>query len=270
MKNLFLVILSLLTVGSLFAQKGGKEKKYDKVVYQEKTLEYDDMTIYIVDGVATDGYIKFKIRIKNKTADYLMLKGSEVSIEVNGEKYSNPDEKDLTIAPNDIESKVIDIKGSNFRNKEFSLVLNGVYKIPIDGKKYDDGIFKLPVSQNSVDMGPFKLTQLKNEKKTDVTLVQFEVSYNGNEAGIVLANNTVLKMPNDAEFANMKRVRKDIVLTKGQTEKFMVGWENIHVSNGDMQFVDMQLLFKNVFIESPLRKMVPVTVPMQFDEAKSK
>ena len=84
MKTLIqITFLSLLFTNIAFAQKVAKEKKYDKVIFNELTQDNENMTIYAVDAVSTDSYFKFKLRIQNKTKDYLIIDFNKMKIVLN-------------------------------------------------------------------------------------------------------------------------------------------------------------------------------------------
>ena len=116
--------------------------------------------------------------------------------------------------------------------------------------------FKLPVSQNTFDAGAFTLNQLSTEKQTDVVSVKFNVAYYGSNIGIVSPTLAALKFPNGSEFANMKTRSKSILLEKGQTDGFRLTWHDMPKSNGDAQFANLEILWRETFKEG---KLVPIT-----------
>src|SRR3954466_11459066 len=120
MKKIIIAILTLTCCTAIQAQN------YKRVFYKNQTVENKDIRIIIDDAVATDGGIKFKIKIKNLTNDYIIYKPSESAFKIDG-KSINPNEKWMIISPNDDDSHVIDLKGPNYKKAaDFEFVLDGV------------------------------------------------------------------------------------------------------------------------------------------------
>lgn len=250
-KIIYSLIILVISSSVSFGQKVAKEKKYDKIIYNEVTKNVGDLTVYMVDAVSTDAYFKFKLRIQNKSANYVILDVNKMTIvDMKGVVY-NPSEKPLVIAPGDFGVRVIDIKGSDFRMTTLKVNLDGLTSAPANGKVYEAPIFKLPVATNDFTTGPFKVVQKENDLKTDLSLVKMEVTYTGKDIAIFTPSKVVLKMPSGNEFANMSYNKKSIVLNPGESDVFTLKWADIDVkSNGDMQKAQMQILFKDAFVET--------------------
>ncbi len=227
------------------------EEQPEKIYYKEVILENGPVTITITDGVSTEAYIKFKLRVKNNTADYIFISTDNIVLKANGKEYKNL-ERELLIAPNDEDSRVIDIKGGDLRLDKFTLELKGFAKIQASSGEIKAENFKLPIVKNDFTAGPFKVIQLKSTKKTDDVVVKFSVDYNGDDLGIVDPGKVSLLTPKGTEFANMasRGQRKPSVLKRGQNDTFIVLWKDIPVSNGDMQKVDIEILWHDCFRNS--------------------
>ncbi len=261
-KILTLTLLAVMVASSGFAQK----KKYAKIFYSEVTKDMGAITVSITNTVATKEYIKFKFSVKNNTADYIFLKTDDIIFKANGKEYKNM-EKDLMIGPNDDDYKVIDMKGSDLQVDNFSLEVKGFSKVPAKAKSEDAENFKLPVAKNEFDAGTFHVVQIKNEKKTDLVAVKFTTTYNGNKIGIVNPGQASLLTPKGTEFANMgtKGQRKPFLLKKGQADDFTLYWKDIPVSNGDMQFANIEVIWNDTFIEATPEAIPAATVEVAMD-----
>lgn len=273
MKNLLLLFCFLFVLSSADAAPlEAKEKKYDKVVYNEITQEKENMTIFIVDAVSTDEYFKFKLRIHNKSADYLKIDFAQLKVVLNGGLEFKPMEKPLIIAPGDFGVRVIDIKGPQFRVTQLDIILDGIFSVSSSGKVHEAPIFKLPVSNNTFEAGPFKVVNKGTELKTDIGLVKLEVTYTGSQMAIVQPMKVTLKMPvSGNQFANMSSNRKAIVLGPGESQEFTLIWKDIDVrQNGDMQKVNMDVLFKDAFMESKATAVASSTITLSINESLSK
>lgn len=264
MKNaLSLALIALLAAAPAFAQK---KKKYEKIFYAEVTKDMGPVTISVTNGVATDAYIKFKFTVKNNTGDYILMKTDDIVFKANGKELKNM-EKDLLIGPNDDDYRVIDIKGGDLQVENFSLEVKGLSKVPAKAKSEDAENFKLPVAKNEFDAGPFHVLQLKNEKKTDLVAVKFTATYNGAKIGIVNPGQASLLTPKGTEFANMgtKGQRKPFLLKKGQEDNFTLYWRDIPVSNGDMQFANVEVIWNDTYVEANPEAIPAATVDVAMD-----
>ncbi len=263
-KILTIPFIILIAANAGFAQK---KKKYEKIFYSEVTKDMGAVTVTISSGVATDAYIKFKFTVKNNTGDYILLKTDDVIFKANGKEIRNT-ERDLLIGPNDDDYRVIDIKGGDLQVENFSLEVKGISKVPAKAKSEDAENFKLPVAKNEFDAGPFHVLQLKNDKKTDLIVVKFAATYNGAKIGIVNPGSASLLTPKGTEFANMgtKGQRKPFLLKKGQEDNFTLYWRDIPVSNGDMQFANVEVIWNDAFIEATPENIPPVTIDVVMDQ----
>jgi hypothetical protein len=251
------------------AYAGKKEKKYSKIFYQDISLETPELTINVEEALSMDDATKIKIKLVNKTSDYIIFKGSETSFIVEGKAY-HPVEKSIIIAPNESGSRVLHVKGTVFLVTSMDIKMEGFYRAPAEGEAIQAPVFRLPAAENDFTAGPFHVVQKENERKTDMTMVKFEISYNGTKMGIFDPAKITLRMPNGKEFANMKEKRKPMLFEKGETDHVTAKWINIDVSNGDMQVVEMTILWKAGFREVTPSKLDAVTAKLEIDREKSK
>ena len=97
-----------------------KEKKIDpglKYIYKEATLETDDYNVYIIDAVAVGKQVKFKIKIFNKTNDYLLIKPNEINYVVDGKTVFCRD-KNFVVQPNEEETEVEEDNNNEWEDLE--------------------------------------------------------------------------------------------------------------------------------------------------------
>lgn len=269
MKKIATVCFLLVSVFS-FAGKGGDDfSKFEKIFFKSGSIELGGATVSIENAMATDAFIKFKMVVKNNTTEYLLVKPGEIVLLIDGKEY-NATEKDMIIDPNDIASKVVDIKGLQFRVQQVVIKFNGFTKVEVSKTPVVAPNFKLPVSQNTFEAGAFTLNQLSNEKQTDVVSVKFNVTYNGSNIGIVSPTLAALKFPNGSEFANMKTRSKSILLEKGKTDDFRLTWHDMPKSNGDAQFANLEILWRETFKEGKLIPITPQSYTMEWDPGLTK
>lgn len=252
MKNILLAIL-LLTGVNTFAQK--KEKKPDeglKYFYKEATIETDDYNVYIKDIVAVGKQVKFKIKIFNKTNDFLLVKPNEISF-VSGDKIVFSTNKTIVVQPNEEETEVIDFKGSDMQVDKFLIDIKGVYKASAGGQIIRMPNFNLPPTKNDFTIGNFTCTLNKHESKTDKAFGKFECTYNGDGIGIINPNKCIAIMPNGTDNPNAKR-NKVLVLEKGKSDDFTAVFNEVPGA-GDLQKKSIAINWNETFRESKLSKL---------------
>ena len=261
MKKIFQLLLVLSITVSTHAH--GKEK----VFFKNQTIETADATISIMDAVSEKAYTKLKIRIKNKTSDILVFKPQEIVFVIDGKEYTASSEKTKIIAPSDEASEVIDLKGNTFRVYAYTLKIGSLYRAVLANQVAVPD-FKLPAPNNDFTVGGFKCMLKKQIRTTQFTEVAFECNYTGSKMGVVDPGKVSLKMPNGREYANMHGERRPLLLDKGEADGFTLVWKRIGVKDGDMQFVDMNIIWKEAISEVNLTKMPEQVVKMEEDMRK--
>jgi hypothetical protein len=265
MKKNILLLLSLICFLSVT-----KAQTYKKIFYKNLTIENSSVKISIIDAVSTPSGIKFKIKIFNKTSDYIVYKPSESIFKIGGKDYA-PTEEWLIIRPNDDDSQVIDLKGANYMAAEnFDFVMEGLYKFSPDVKGINSTDFKLPPSQNDFKTGGFNVSLIKNKKTTARTDASFKVTYVGDKIGFFEPNKVSMKMADGKEYANFHSDKKPIVFAKGKEKTIAVAWKDIPTASGDMQKDEMTILWRDAFKEITPNKMMSQTLTVMFDEEITK
>lgn len=261
---------TLFATNAVLAQKKEKEVKYERIFYKDLKKETDDVIISVDNAVSNDAETKIKLKITNRTADYIIYKPEESKFVINGKEMS-PKEKMLIIKPNESDFRVINLKGTDFNNvKSYSFIVDGLSKVSPEGTVLPAADFKLPASQNDFKAGDFTCTLGNLSKETDKTEAKFKVVYNGNKIGFVKPGKAAAKMPDGNEFANAKNSSSPIMLMKGQDDSFTCKWERMQGGKAtDMQKVDMLVLWRETFSESAAVKIKAETIQLEFDEALS-
>ena len=252
MRHILLAITLLIGLHSL-AQK--KEKKIDpglKYIYKEATLETDDYNVYIIDAVAVGKQVKFKIKIFNKTNDYLLIKPNEINYVVDGKTVFCRD-KNFVVQPNEEETEVLDFRGTDMQADKFTLELKGIYKASAGGQVTKIPNFELPPTKNEFTEGNFTCTLKKNESVTAKAYGKFECIYTGDGIGIMSPNKCIAIMPNGAENPNAKK-NKTMILERGKTDDFTAVFNEVPGA-GDLQKSKIAIKWNETFRESKLQKL---------------
>ena len=143
-KTIIALAAVLFTLTSVMAQK---QKIYAKIFYTVSPVETSDVSITAETAVSTDKETKFKLKIKNLTADYIIFKPEESKFLING-KELKPDEKWLVISPNEDDWRVINLKGGGYNSATtYSYEIDGLYKISSNTKGIETPDFRLPATK---------------------------------------------------------------------------------------------------------------------------
>jgi hypothetical protein len=262
MKHILLAIALFISLHSIAQKKEDKEKDKDKEVvknekskdglrflYKEATLETDDYKIYIIDAISTLKQSKFKIKIFNKTNDYLLVKPAEFIFSAGGVQISSKD-KTFAVSPNEEETEVIDFKGSDMLVDKFTIEFKGLYKASAGGKIYKLADFELPASKNEFTVENFSCDLKKADLKTDKSVVKFDCVYVGDGVGLINPAKSTAIMPDGKEGVNSKKMQP-IILERGKRTDFTMVYPEL-VGSGDMQKGGIKVKWNDAFRESKL------------------
>lgn len=267
-KQIITLVATAMFCGVTFAQK------FQKLYYKDVTKEIGDISFKIDNAVSTDGETKFKLKITNKSANFIIYKPTESKFVING-KESKPSEKNIIINPNASTFVTINLKGTGYNEvKNYSYVIDGLYSVSTSGDVVKTDNFKLPPAKNDFKTGDFTCTMTGLVKETDKTEVKFKCAYNGNKVGIINGSKASIKMPDGNEYANAKKPglldskTREVMLMKGDEETVTLKWDRFEGGKKmDMQKVIMEIVWNETFSESPLVKEKGDTIELEFDEA---
>lgn len=239
--------------------------------YKGSSFEVGQLSCELVDVQSSDAWLRFKLKIDNKSSDYYIFKGAECSIIVDGKEIKGH-EKPLTIQPSDHDFKIIDFKEVDLnQHKNITLKIDGFYEVTAKGNVHQAPNFSLPPQANDFEAGPFKALMANDSRSTNETNEKFNITYTGNEVGIVSPYKASLKfVSTGTTYVNSINSRKSYLLTKGESEKITLKWLNLSKKDGDMQFCQMELVWKETFVESKASKQDAKTIELEWDEAFTK
>jgi hypothetical protein len=268
MKNLFLTCFILFSVIAGAQDKEKKKKTEPKYLYcyKETSFETDDYKIYFVDAVNVEAKAKFKMRIFNKTNDYLVFKPSELVFKINGQDIPGTD-KQMIIMPNDEDSKVIDVKGKGLQEEKYSIEIKSVYKVAANSPPTAVPDFDLPPSKNDFTSGNFNCKLLDHSLKTDKSTVKFGCTYNGDGIGIIDPYKSAAIMPKGKENANSKKYKASL-LTKGGYEDFTLEFKELN-GGDDMQKNPFKVKWNGTFSESKMNPLSGGKIDFEIDAPKT-
>ena len=269
--NLFMkrfLIVGLMTL-SLAINAQDKKQNIDPkyaFCYKATTLETDDYKIYIDDAVNENTYSKFRLRIFNKTNDYLIFKPTDVIFKIGSQELSGKD-KQFVILPNEEGGKVIDVKGTGLQEQKYIFEIKNVYKVSANSPAIKTEDFKIPVANKEFSAGSFKCNLKKSSVNTDNSTFKFECNYGGDAIGILAPNKCVAIMPKGQENPTINR-NKGTLLEKDKSDDFTVEIKELK-GGGDMQKLPFKLVWGETFKESKIEPIKGGKVNMELDQAKT-
>lgn len=250
-----LLIFLLITNLSILKLSAQTNNQYKTIFYREVNFENDIVKVELVDIISSVDFNKFKIRIKNKTSDYMIFKPGESVFKFAHGDMKPADKADLVLKPYDTGSRVLTVTGdSRIKTDKFSFVPGTLLLIPAEGNVEQATDFKLPVAVNEAKTNNFSCTCGRVTKETKITIVPFKCIFNGNDYGILNPASAIIKLENGQEFAISNVGLKGALLQKGQDESFALNYKvPAHVA--DMQFANMTIVWKNTFATSKAKKV---------------
>lgn len=286
MKLLFLITALILCLQS-FTQTDKKGKLYERLYYKELTYETTDYRLLFTNIVATSAYVKYKMKIFNKTDDYIVVKPLEIIYIGDTIAHSNEDlhkviwkgpykgtgietvhnERGFVVPPHQEEDKTLDYKGTKFRVVQFRVDVNGIYRVPVEGTIISMENFVLPPNKNEVIIGNMKLKLLSQRLETKESVAKFECSYDGESVLVVNQHRSSAITSNGTEVAISSRFKNPFTLEKGQKDIFTVAFEKLPDS-GDM--LELKIKWNDTFRESKISKINVSTINIQLNETLTK
>jgi hypothetical protein len=261
-------LLVLLLISSFIKAQESKKHIDPKYVfcYKPTSVNTDDYKIYIEDAVNEDGLAKLKIRIFNKTNDYLIFKPSDVVFRIGTQEVACK-EKQLTILPNEEGWKVISVKGKGFQEEKYTLEIKSLQKISasVPAVKVED--LNLPTTKKEFSAGKFKFIIKKADLQTNKTILKCECIYEGDGVGIFSPGKCMAIMPKGQENPNADKF-KSCLLEKGKGEGFLIEFREMK-GGGDMQKEPFKLVWGETFKESKIEPIKGTTINLELDAAKT-
>lgn len=266
-KQLIFVALLNITFDQLPAQNQiqNVDAGY-KIFYKETSIETDDYKIYIEDAMSVDAWTKFKVRVFNKTNDYIIFDPADVIFKINGKEIPGND-KPLYVMPNDEATKVIDAKNKGSQVYTYSVEIKQMFKASASVAPLKTEDFNIPITKNEFQTGNFKCTAKSAAIKTDKSLLKFLCVYQGDAIGILTPIRAVAEMPGKQEIANTNR-NKGTLLEKNKQDDFLIELKEVKGA-GDMQKDHFFIKWNDTFKESKKEVIPGGKFTLEFDQPKT-
>lgn len=245
--------LLLAAFAALCLTANAQEKQYKashRFFYAPATGGTGGVTIEISDALGELTQFKFKLKVTNKSGDYLFVDPSRFKLRL-GDAFAIFKEKPFVVRPFDDASRVLNAMDAASYHHEAPVLEfgDGFQTAPGKGRSSAMDEFKLPAAQNSVGSGPFTVNLKQLEKETDKTTARFEVQYTGSAVGVVDPSRIGVRIPAGQVFANEKSKSKPVLLNPGESDAFNVV-AVIPAKVVDMQFAELTVVWNDAFTET--------------------
>jgi hypothetical protein len=267
-KIISILVVVIFTTNYSFSQKKEKQVNF---YHNVKFGEQYGVFLETNNVVSKFNYAKLSLIVNNKTDDFLLFYKNKCKFIFNKNSYfPKTSKKGKIIKPNRQRNFTIkSAKETNYLVDYFSFTPDGFYTFSSKGKNVKIEPFHLPAEKNIIEKGPFKINMLKLKKATQETVVKFEFTYTGNKIAVLNPANCVLRTSDGKEWANTKSKDKLIILQKNESKRFTVVFQ-IPAKHTDMQFAEMDIVWKNTFNESELKKISFNAQTIEIDPIKLK
>jgi len=265
MKKIIFTILLIIAQFVLIAQK--------QIDYPTPAPSVgEDYKISIVDAVSDDKSCKFKLIIKNTSNDqYLTYDLSKTGFKFPelGVYYFDKS-KELMIPPNSKKSKVVSVKGNDFRFPNFTVLLEGLKKGEVfeSSVKYNSLPIEIGEKQEYEFANIIAIMNPPKEKKGKVS-TEIEVSFsNENQLALIDMSKIIVQTTNGEKIqAEINKATDMIELRSGESHKIKVSFQkNTNpielVWNDAIKIVDLEpILVKPIKVVQKGERMVERSSP---------
>lgn len=256
---------------SLFAQEVAG---FERVYYANpEPVELEDVTFIFKNPVAQFDHCKVGLTIENNSSDFFLY-DSEKSTFTYDFGVKSPSVKAFYIDPTKSKTKTLLVKGTEqYLQRGFDVTIDGLVRIPSEGKTQTAPNFQLPAAVNTFTEGNFKVNLLKYGASTKEAKAIFEVTYTGDDVAVINEANLSVtaerKKSNETViYANDNKKSSPTLLHKGESAKITAVF-HIPGKIVDMQFAQMNVIWNNTFVESKEIPITPIVVKFEMDEALS-
>ncbi|HNC97282.1 MAG TPA: hypothetical protein PKY30_01920 [Myxococcota bacterium] len=251
---LSLTAVALLNVAGRKPNDPKHENHYKSV--QQPTVDGLELTLNGAESQVE--FIKLNAKLTNRTSDRIFVlrkDQGEFVLPSGTEKAKAPTlfGGPLVIPPGESGTYTWAADGNkniSYHVDSFSFHMGGLTSAPNKGAVATAPDFQLPPSVNTFTAGPFECNLTDHSQTTDDTFAFFECSYSGTGVGFIDQRRIGARSQSGKEYANtMKNASRDVILP-GNKAKFKTHFE-IPITDGDMQFVPFNVIFRDTFSEAP-------------------
>ncbi len=267
MKKIF--TLSLLFIYTfIIAQNSNNDTidKYEKVFYFEKSIEQNNYNVLIKNIVDYKEGIKFALKLTNKISDFILFDPEESKVLINKTKLDFIGKSKL-IAPSKTKGQTINVEKKVVkRENDFNIILEGLTVLNENESSIDVKNFEIPMVKKDFSFKDVYCKVSIPIRKSQKMTVKIELRNKGNDYIIIYPYRVGVKMP-DGRIYTSKNTKKTFVLAPRGKKSISLKWDRMPKGNlNDMQKVDMEITFKDVFFNVKEIKLDPLNIEIKWNK----
>jgi hypothetical protein len=263
MKSCF--ILLFFITSHLLISQGAND--YSVVFFKEVTIESEIFKMEIINSFSKEDIIRIKVRILNKSKDYLVIKPDEIFFKTAKKEYRG-EEKFILVKPSEEVYKFVTARDTAIKTTAVDLHVNGIYILPYGDEVTEAPQVKLPVPRRTpFKMGNYECVINDVDLENDVSIVKVACVYTGDKIGILEPGKVVAIMPTGIENLNYNTGKTPVLLEKQEEEKFKLVFESL--KGGGKMRQGITLDWKNCFRASVLVPVKGFLAEMRIDPGRS-
>ncbi|MBD79878.1 MAG: hypothetical protein CL840_13270 [Crocinitomicaceae bacterium] len=273
MKRFILNTLLVVSTLNLFSQQAAEG--HENHFKNPDAVETDQYKIEFEDVMAENNFAKLKVKITNKTKQYLLVDLSKVVFRFDHGEYS-PKGKTLIIEPIKSKSKVLEVKGEGgFHVEKFSIAFEYIATLPLTGEPIPINNFRLPPNSKEFMTGPVSCAMGKLKKESRITSTTFSCKYLGDKYMVVNPLSITAVIESGKSFPNVAKTGGGLssmmgpgVMQKGDKKKVPVEFR-ISTKIIDMQFATFYVVWNETFSESEPTVIEGASADFEIDPGKT-
>ncbi len=267
--NRNIVFFGLFLVSFLsFGQESEKKsiEDFEKVYYHDKTVTQDDFDILVKNIIDYKDILKFALKVTNKSNCFIVYDKGKSKFIIDG-KTLPANSKTKLISVSNSKTQTIDTDRSGLKKLEsFGFLLDGLFILKEKEPSIEVVTFEIPMSKKDFSFGDVTCIVSIPVRKSQKMTVKIAMNNKGKDYIVVQPFRVGLKMP-DGKIYTSKNVKEIIVLAPQSKKNMTLKWDRMPKGNlNDMQKVDMNLIFNEVFFYTEKTKLDPLTVNLIWDE----
>lgn len=270
MKRPILLLSFALITFFAFAKTTPAGNNPKNVVFKTVNIELGKLGCKVLDARVHDSLFTLKLNLVNKTDSFYLFKTNECGLVI-GDNRLRVELGELTINPQDSVLFSLDFKASGqVKETGPTFYAEGFYMVPPTGDVQTPVIFNLPPDIKDFTSPSFTGIMTKDSRTTDLTEIEFKVTYTGDKAGIINPAKTILRLTDGLLVNNMAEQNKAFLLTKGYSQLLKLHWPKTPEMQTDMQGNHMELLWRDTFVESLPNRIPTAKIMLEKDEELTK
>lgn len=206
--------------------------------------ENDDYKLEIVNGphyVSDRGYASYRIKITNKTYDYLLVRTKSSSIS----SASACDNYLHIIDPNTSKVKIFRFF-DGYNHKNYVINFDRVLKIPFNHNIIEVADTKLTDDVDTFSFPDYNCKLLKSKIRTNEIVAKFDCTYTGDSIAVLDPKKSVLRLSNGERLENIKKYDPTILINN-QHEDFQVVYPVLTKISKDDLKKGVDIIWKDTF-----------------------